>query len=206
MRFQFSNYSVEELRRCGEEFARDFTDVVFHRTNDWTSAVSDWFCKSMAAGLVCYKKGQVKEFLTLDQCHVTFRIPVPTQDATGCKRWDQPLIGPCELRLAMTHETGKDTSFGETCARLLDDAWKVALIRATAKVFVFPTHQGARCGKTDRQEMHRRKIVGSLGTLRTQSHDDAPWLWIDLPWLTSEDDLPRDTTTFAVLDAPQRPV
>jgi len=74
----------------------------------------------------------------------------------------------------------------------LDDAWKVANVRAIAKAVIFPTHKGK-----DRQERDRREIVDSLQTLRMQSRDDAPWLWVDLPWIESGD-YPRNIA-FAIL-------
>ena len=198
---RFSTYSVQELSEFGSAFAVHFANLKLPETSDRKAAVLPWFCKAMAPGLRCYGRPaerEFPEFLTVDQCHVTFRMPVPG-DKAGCKRWNQPLTGPCEVRLALTCECGKYYSPGETRAMVLDDAWKVAVIRATAKVVIFPTHQGEK-----RQESYRREIVDSLRALRMQSRDDAPWLWIDLPWITSEHDFPRNVV-FDILSDPPLP-
>jgi hypothetical protein len=78
---------------------------------------------------------------------------------------------------------------------VLDDAWKVAVIRATAKVVIFATHKGRDC-----QEKDRQTLVDDLSALRMQSRDYAPWLWIDLPWIESND-YPRNIA-FGILTPP----
>ena len=55
---------------------------------------------------------------------------------------------------------------------VLDDAAKLAVMRAKAKVMVFGSHTSG----------DQKEIVSMLQRLKDGSHDTAHWLWIDLPW------------------------
>jgi hypothetical protein len=183
MSFQFSTYSATELSECGSQFVAAFDNLEFasDKTPDRSNAVFAWFCRTKAPGLRCYGRPADSEFL-VDQCHATNSLPY--LDRSG--GWDQPLAKPCEMKLALECEWGKYKNLRETLALVLDDACKIAMVRATAKVVIFPTHQGL-----DKQQQERRRMVDTLRSLRTQSGDDASWLWIDLPWIEPSD-FPRN--------------
>lgn len=76
------------------------------------------------------------------------------------------------MRLAVESEWGKYESLKQSLVDLLDDAQKLALVRAEAKVMLFATRRAA----------DREGFVKRIKTVRTAASDPAPWLWIDLPW------------------------
>lgn len=172
MEFRFRRYSLNELRRCATAFVHDFKDIDFGRTPRWTEKVLLWFRRRTATRAHCLGRPGNREFL-LDQVHATtcdFAAASPPST-----RWDAALKGPCKLQLALECEWGSRASRPENTARILDDAWKVALVRATSKVLVFAS-------KGNREAIHE-----SVRQLRSAAGDDAPWLLIDVPWWNKQD-------------------
>ena len=86
--------------------------------------------------------------------------------------WKKALRAPCKLRLVLESEWGKSSSPATTISMVLDDAAKIAAARADAKMMLFGS-----C-----KDGHRSEIIDALATLRRQSDDGAPWLWVDVPW------------------------
>jgi hypothetical protein len=165
--FTFQEYSVSELKCCGIEFCRYFQNSPGDPT---TREVLTWFAQTAPAGVRVFGRFIPGEHeYMLDQCHTTF--PSIEADEDREERWERALQSPLEMRLALESEWARDCSVGEHFARVLDDAWKVALVRANAKVVIFASTN--RLGQS--------RIVDVLHRLRACSSDDAPWLWIDVP-------------------------
>lgn len=171
--FRFMKYDVAELRKCGaalcdrlQRSARYIDGVRVVATSDagtraWTKYVLRWFSRSAADGLTTYSRYDEREFM-FDLVHATW----------DKRPWLEALHVPCRLRLVLESEWGKSTSPTATTRMVLDDAAKIALVRADAKVMLFGS-----C-----RDGHRNEIADALTNLRTQTGDPAPWLWIDVPW------------------------
>jgi len=161
MHFRFSDYSAQELADCGKAFAVDFADHRFesNKTEERTSSVLKWFCEAMAPGLRCCGRPTNGEFL-VDQCHITSSLPW-----RGWKgRWPESPRECCEVRLALECEWGKYNNRKENVAAVLDDACKVAMVRAKSKVIIFATRHDLAGEDED-----RTPIVDNLRSLRMNS-------------------------------------
>ncbi len=77
----------------------------------------------------------------------------------------------------MESEWGRWNDSKLTFVDVMEDAWKLTVVNAVAKVMVFGSQATA----------NRQEIVGALNRLREQSGDTAPMLWIDVPWETDGD-------------------
>jgi hypothetical protein len=173
----FRHYNVSELCLCANEFAQHFANSP---PNMETSHILRWFASTAPPDIRVYGKYADKEYL-LDQCHTTF--PKPIGSEPWQKRWVRALQQPLEFRLALESEWGAKNSHSENLARVLDDAWKLALIKANVKVMVFATTSSKKA----------QSILDCLDKLRSRSGDIAPWLCIDIPWNQ------KDTTHRAVV-------
>lgn len=177
MSHRFCQYSADELDACGRAFVEAFTCPRCAKTSDTTKAIKAFFARTAQEGcsaLGCDGRGE----LMLDQCHVSYR-PRMTGES-GLDYWDSILTTPIVMRLAVESEWGKYASLKQSLVDLLDDAQKLALVRADAKVMLFATRRA-----TDRDEFVRR-----IQTVRAAASDPVPWLWIDLPWEVSASNPP----------------
>ncbi|HEX4383028.1 MAG TPA: hypothetical protein VH083_08775 [Myxococcales bacterium] len=192
MSWRFKNFNAAELVVCADRFLEEAHDFARKRpkaaTTQWTDFVLDWFWGVRGEGItvdasptktpgapsprVCYG-----EFM-LDMSHTTY--PQYTADCIYHSRpyWKNALSRPCEIRLALESEMGRFRGGDETYVRVLEDAAKLPAVRANVKVMVFASHDGG----------DRAEIVDSLRDLRLQGRDQAPWLWIDLPWVDDSND------------------
>lgn len=171
--FRFDRYDVDELRRCGaaicdhlQRSARRLdkvraVDGADKGTRAWTKCVLTWFANSAGEGLKPYSRYNDREFM-FDLVHATWDE----------RPWSEAIFGPCKLRLVLESEWGKSSSPSATLSLVLDDAAKIAVARANAKVMLFGS-----C-----KDGHRKDIADALARLRRQSEDPAPWLWVDVPW------------------------
>ncbi len=79
---------------------------------------------------------------------------------------------PCRVRLALESEWGKSGAPAATRVAVLQDASKIAAMRANVKVVVFGPENVAS----------GNEIFADLRLLRARSEDPAPWLCVALPW------------------------
>jgi hypothetical protein len=167
MTFQFQNYDRTELNCCGREFRAHFVKCPHVNDGEWTHAVRDWFRKAAAPGIRVYPAAGMgtarKDEFILDLCHTTYPL-----DGSGgswpSEQWYERAFGCCcEMKLALESEWG-------TFVQVLDDACKLAVLRAAVKVMIFSSHWN---GPQDR-------VVKSLYHLRKCHNDTAPWLCIDV--------------------------
>jgi hypothetical protein len=177
--FRFMKYDVGELRNCGaalcdrlQKSARYLDNVRVISKGDagagsWTKYVLNWFERSAADGLTTYSRYAHREFM-FDLVHATW----------DKRPWVDAIGAPCKLRLVLESEWGKGNSPSSTTSMILDDAAKIAIVRADAKVMLFGS-----C-----RDGHRNEIAEVLTKLRRQTDDPAPWLWIDVPWRPRSND------------------
>jgi len=195
---KFSRYDVDELTQCGEAFlarAKQIAkplDQSGASTRHWTDFILDWFAATAGdgmtvraltqraetswQGLLAKKHGQLPapregtwEFL-LDLVHTT--VPRKEDGESYQEYWANVLEASCETHLALECEWGKSMSDKSSFGEVMWDAWKLAAVRASAKVMVLGTSDGSAC----------EEVMRAVSCLRTQSRDSAPWLCVDLPW------------------------
>src|SRR5262245_758093 len=97
--------------------------------------------------------------------------------------WDRAVQNPLRIKLAMESEWGHELKGDLSLARILEDAAKVAAVRADAKVIVFASHS---------KRSSRERVIDMLTSLRRQADPSerrrarepavTPWLWVDVPW------------------------
>jgi hypothetical protein len=168
--FTFRKYTLPELDACGAAIQADCKSWSCAGTGDWTAQVKDWFAGTTPLGLRTASSRHGSEFL-VDLCHHDF--PVKMDDETWHDCWDRALyFKRGRIWLALESEQGKYGDRGASMAMILDDAMKLANLRAVAKVMLFASQA------ID----NRDAIVRRLRNLRSGTEDSAPWLWLDLPW------------------------
>ena len=165
--FRFRKYSGAELEQCGRALVRSLSDEKSKETSDWTQRVRNWLASHKAARVRVFGKPTSSE-LMLDQCHTSFP---PATEKTFLP-WDQALERDCRLLLAMECEWGSKKGRIRSQALILHDAWKLAIVGAKVKIMVFASQN----------DKDRGEIVERLKRLRGCARDDAPWLWVDVPW------------------------
>jgi hypothetical protein len=168
---KFKNYTADELEECSKAFKAEFQNRDFETIRHWTRFVCDWFCETSTDDIRVFCHPKDSEFL-VDLCHTTY----PKHDVdkeTKSERWKRALDSArCQIRLAMECEWGKYNNKNESLFMILEDAWKLAVIRANLKIMVFSSQDGS----------DRGEIVKRLEQLRGSTEDAVPWLWIDVPW------------------------
>lgn len=167
----FVNYDAQELETCGRTLCEAAIKSESSVTN-WTVFVLDWFARAAAVDRVVWPPDATRregEFI-VDQCHV--RAPKLHSGETWGAWYDRVLSVPIEMSLALESEWGKVGTRGISTTLVLDDALKLAFMRATAKVIVFASRDGS----------DRQPTLDLLARMRASTHDNAPWLWVDLPW------------------------
>ncbi len=191
MTFRFKKYSVKALKECGEAFcdeAGKFEKAQRKRitTGQWTEFVLDWFARAAPDEMLVDSTSKqcdrapppfelperqgFGEFL-VDLTHSTYPKYSEEKPYPGGAYFDAALERACIVRLALESEWGDPDSGPTTRKAVLEDAVKVAAMRADTKVVVFGSHAGTRS-----------KILSDLSTLRKRSEDPSPWLVIDVPW------------------------
>ncbi|MGD0462723.1 MAG: hypothetical protein ABSB74_09555 [Tepidisphaeraceae bacterium] len=172
MSFQFREYIGEELQACGEEFRKQFINQEYENNDRWTLEVFNWFTATKAGeGCVYPHIGRKGEFL-VDYCHTSYPLKRADEGWPSIAWWKRAISGQCGLLLALESEWGKWGNRDLSHVMILDDACKLAAIRARAKAMIFSSQGG----------QDRGEILDLLASLRSASRDDSPWLWIDIPW------------------------
>jgi hypothetical protein len=87
--------------------------------------------------------------------------------------WDAALRMPFRGLLAVESEFGKQGAVALTRSMILEDAAKLAIVRADAKVMLFGTTRGGP---------QTKDLLRDLRLLRKQAQDASPWLFVDVPW------------------------
>jgi len=194
--FKFEKYTVEELKECGKAFV-GFLDknkeLLFELpgTAEWTEVVLDWFSATasdanvvdarpskyaISDSLLKLRKKKIlcprntySEFL-VDLCHSDF--PSYSSFAFYSRDyWASALKERRRIRLALESEWGKYSSKPANYAKIMEDATKLAVVRADCKILVFGTLD---------QPSHE-EVIKDVGLLRKQTGDKSPWLLIDAP-------------------------
>lgn len=198
-RFRFKNYDRQELDACGEALARELGDLYDPvrgpepTTGEWTDFILDWFAAVAAEGLLVDARPRnlrtnwrhawkmesepperscAGEFM-VDLTHSTY----PTYHQLSPDRlpyWKVAVEkgGGLHIKLALESEWGEESSEDATAVAVLEDAIKIAAMRAQVKVMVY--------GCEDKG--HHSEILDLLRKLRTQTADEAPWLCVSVPW------------------------
>ncbi len=168
---RFVNYDAAELAIAGKAFCKDAIsreDTV----ENWTSFVMEWFSGAAGEGRVVWPPDPTSrggEFI-VDHCHV--QAPGLAAGETWGGWYRRVLQEPLKMSLALESEWGKSGTKDVSTTLVLDDALKLAFLRASAKVIVFASRDGS----------DRQPTLDLLNRMRASVSDDAPWLWIDLPW------------------------
>ena len=174
MGFQFLNYDQNELVRCGLAFERDFCQCSLSGNQAWTPGVCDWFRNAAGPGVRVYPaagQGTKGEFI-VDLCHTTYPLDDPSDGDWPSVRWyERSFAGSCQMKLALESEWGRWGYADQSLVMVLDDACKLAVLRALVKVIIFSSHWSDDAAR----------IPDALRKLRTCHGDTAPWLWIDVP-------------------------
>ncbi len=186
---RFNQYTADELEACGAAFVGALTDaassISWGETEAWTEFVLDWFSAAAPQGVLvdarspraCTRTSPQRctsgEFL-VDLTHSTYPQypPIGKYPYWRSEYWDAALQARCCVRLALESEWGRVGAPSQTRVAVLQDAIKVAAIRANVKVIVFGPHDTA----------HGEKVFADLEMLREQAEDSAPWLCVSLPW------------------------
>jgi hypothetical protein len=181
--FKFTSYDVIDLEECATRFKADVAQIwQMEDSEAWTEFVLDWFVAAAPSGYLANARpgrGGWQRFAKscgiklehrgretvgasewmLDLAHSTYSI------AGDKAYWRRQLDGdlPCTMQLAMEVEWGGRDD-------VLDDASKVAAVRAEAKVIV----TGVRAHVAS-------DMLRDLTKLRMLTEDTVPWLWINLP-------------------------
>jgi hypothetical protein len=172
--FKFENYDLDELRQCGHAFERTFAFTSLEGNRQWTPGVLEWFRQAAPASIRVYPAagmGSKGEFL-VDLCHTTYAHDDETDGAWPSLQWyERTCTSPCQIKLALESEWGKWGYGDQSLVMVLDDACKLAVLRASVKVMIFSSHW-----KDD-----TNRVTDALQNLRRCHADTSPWLWLDVP-------------------------
>jgi hypothetical protein len=107
----------------------------------------------------------------VDLCHTTYPVGQHDEAWPSCGWYERTFCTPCRMLLALESEWGTWGKPDKAFVEVMDDACKLAVLRAQAKVVVFASHwQG-----------ERRRVPDALERLRACHGDADPWLWLDVP-------------------------
>jgi hypothetical protein len=182
---------VKVLLRVGKELethARSEANTT-DPSKVWTEYVLDWFAATAAEGHMVDARRRLPELgawgeilkgdappsrdsrgeFLLDLVHTTF--PDYRRTPYNTSYYRVAVKNPCRVRLALESEWGSATSSALNFHRVLEDAAKLAVVRADVKVMNFGIDVERDC----------EAIVAALCDLRSQAGDDAPWLWVAVP-------------------------
>lgn len=168
---KFVRYDAKELETAGRALCQSAIDLE-SGVGNWTHFVLDWFTRSAATDRIVWPPDPTSrqgEFL-VDQCHV--RAPQRISGESWGAWYGRALATRFEMSLALESEWGKRGTRDLSTTLVLDDALKLAVVRASTKVIIFASRDGS----------DRQPTLDLLNNMRTSVQDCAPWLWIDLPW------------------------
>lgn len=216
--YKFTRYDSADLTTAGNELVADMCRG-YDRSHEpptevWTELVLDWF--ACAAGtfserpvlaearardvredwrpfFACLRDIPMRttraEFL-LDLTHSTY--PEYSGRYYTDPYWDDCLLEEREVLLGLESEWGRFGDVRGTRVKVLEEAVKLAAIRARTKVLVF--------GSNGTEQ--RDRMFSDVALLRYQTRDPAPWLLVDVPWRWKGESW---QPSFRVLDGAERP-
>jgi hypothetical protein len=196
--FKFIQYDEAELTAAGTELVdamcRGYDRNLEPPTEVWTELVLDWFACSAGTFsgqpvladarardvredwrpfFACLRDIPMRtsraEFL-LDLTHSTY--PEYAGRYYSDAYWDECLLSQREVLLGLESEWGRFGDVRHTRVKVLEEAVKLAAIRARTKVLVF--------GSNGTEQ--RDRMFSDVALLRYQTRDPAPWLLVDVPW------------------------
>jgi hypothetical protein len=162
----FEQYDLKELEECGRAFVAEFREKPEIDTRKWTNLVLKWFSETCPHDLRSFSHVDPGGEYLVDLCHTT----LPHRNSK--EGWLRALKGACKCRLALESEWGRKWNKEESLSSVLEDALKLAILQADVKVMLFASQAGH----------DEADILAALQELRKAAGDDAPWLWIDVPW------------------------
>lgn len=196
--FKFIQYNPAELIEAGgelvEAMCRGYDRSHEPPTEVWTEFVLDWF--AYAAGMVSDRAVLVEaracdvrkdwrpffaslpdiprrntraEFL-LDLTHSTY--PDYSGRYYTDDYWDECLLMEREILLGLESEWGRFRSVLNTRVKVLEEAVKLAAVRARTKVLVFGSNSTEQ----------RDQLIADVALLRYRMQEQAAWLLVDVPW------------------------
>lgn len=189
MSHRFSEYDARELEQAGAELVdlfRRLWAVSEIGTEQWTELVLDFFAaRAVSGALVEARASRLSsevsqfraelparhtygEFASFDMLHSN--NPGPNEYSSKDEYWNALLARPFEVFLALESEWERGTR-EVTRAEVLNDAVKLAMVRARSKVMVF----GARAADD------AATLFSDIKQLRLVARDDSPWLVVGLP-------------------------
>jgi hypothetical protein len=186
---KFANYDLAELTLCGQEFEHYFRTAPLRGNPDWTSAVLDWFREKAGTDIRVYPPINKRREFIVDQCHTTYPVELSDELWPSVKWYDRAMLSPCGMKLVMESEWGKWGYADQSLVMVLDDACKLAVLRANVKVVVFASHE----------KDSNDRVVGMLQKLRKSHADPSPWLCLDVVNDATEK-LPRDIRSRQLVD------
>jgi hypothetical protein len=166
----FEQYNIEELEECGPASKEKYPAKREIGTREWTNEVLTWFAERCPQERCFFSHGGEEGECLVDLCHTT--LPRRKSKERHIEWWGRALKRPCKCWLALESEWGRKWSEETSLSAVLEDAWKLAILRAEVKVMIFASQAGD----------NRRRILTALQDLRKAANDQAPWLWIDVPW------------------------
>lgn len=160
---KFDTYGKEELSLCGDAFKNDFKEKRYNCLKDWTKEVCQCFADAAPDDVRVFDHSHDGEFI-FDHCQMRFPKTKAIKNVDA--RWREALEekGSCELLLAMESEWGNVVD-------VLEDAHKLAVVRAKVKILVFESKKTAVRGD----------VIDKVEKLRSSAKDTDPWLIIDVP-------------------------
>jgi hypothetical protein len=182
--FRFERYDAQELHACARAFRVDVGSIwSLNESEGWTELVLDWFAATAPTGVLVNARqqrdsrrlakrrwrhidmrGSAGEWM-LDLTHSTYPTGSPADYWRLALCEDRPLI----VRLALECEWGRFGDETTTRNAILDDASKIAAVRADVKVMV--------TGAAPAWAAH---VEHDLRRLRAATQDPAPWLWANV--------------------------
>lgn len=187
----FQDYSCRELEKLGQaavEIIGAHYDDAKVKTEEWTELVLDLFASFAKDGaLIEARKPRenarstrdwrkelpvrktYKEFASFDMLHSN--NPIPREEFID-EYYSKLISQEFEIFLALESERGKSGSRKTTRAEVLEDAIKLAIVRARCKVMIFGP-------VTD---SHTDALFEDLEKLRESAKDPSPWLLVSVPW------------------------
>lgn len=183
--------SVQELQRHLTKNA-SVLESYDGDTKLWTELVLNWFSNRAPAGVLVDATPPCKRLQS------TIRgLPVPLHEIRDTAGewlvdlsystypryeddWEKPaywervfaMAEPPEMLLAVESEWGSLAPGPNRC-RILEDATKLAAVRARNKLMVFGSKDGGA---------QRNDILDHLRRLRDLADSGGTWLWMDVPW------------------------
>lgn len=186
--WRFSGYGCSELKEAGKRIRKIFEENWKNKkieTEAWTELSLDLVASFAKDGAlvearpsrdrrdlgVPFRRNSKKEFASFDMLHSSNPIYEETKEDLD-SYYSRLIKQPFEIFLAMESEWGKSNSCRATRHEVIEDAIKLTIVRARAKIMIF--------GPTKASEAD--SLFRDLAVLRENAGDTSPWLLVSNPW------------------------